>query len=117
MGRKLRLTASLLAMVALALIGATAVVAGNPHTTYTCTKTKKNGETDVRVSVPEPSVGGLTNAGFTCVTEAPTQEDEDEGEAQGEDEGEGETTDEGPGNDSTPEKDPNSRRRSVRRPP
>src|SRR4030095_5298387 len=81
MRSKLRLAASLLATVALALIGATAVGAGNPHTTYTCTKPKKNGETEVRVSVPEPSVGGLTNAGFTCVTEAPASEDEDEGQA------------------------------------
>ena len=121
MARKLRLAASLLAIAALALIGATAVVAGNPHTTYTCTKTKKNGETDVRVSVPEPSVAGLTNAGFTCVVEA-TQEDEgddqgddqggDQGDDQGGDQGDdqggdqGEATDEGPGNDSTPEQDP-----------
>jgi hypothetical protein len=117
MRSKLRLAASLLATVALALIGATAVVAGNPHTTYTCTKPKKNGETEVRVSVPEPSVGGLTNAGFTCVTEAPASEDEDEDEGQATDTGPGndstpeqdsepETTDEGPLNDSMPEQDP-----------
>jgi hypothetical protein len=113
MRSNLRLGASLLAIVALALIGATAVGAGNPHTTYTCTKTKKNGETDVRVSVPEPSVLGLTNAGFSCVPEVATHEGEDEalgedeGEAEGEAQGEaeGETTDEVPGNDSKPEND------------
>ena len=75
MRRNLTLAVWLLATMALALIGATAAAA-NPHTTYTCTKTKNNGQTDVKTSVPEPSLGGLTNAGYTCVAEAPPAEDE-----------------------------------------
>src|SRR5262245_40946177 len=69
MRSKLRLAASLLATTALVLTAATAIVAANPHTMYTCTKTK-NGKTDVKTAVPESAVGGLTNAGYACVAEA-----------------------------------------------
>jgi len=102
MRSKLRLATSLLAVVALALIGTTAAVAENPHATFTCTKTKKNGPPDIRVSVPEPAVSGLTNAGFVCVADATpaANDDEDEeqseeqdGEDEGQDEGEGEGED------------------------
>ena len=62
-----RLTAfvgiAMLALVAAASAGA----AGNSQATYTCTKVKHNGDTDVRVNVPSAAVDGLTNAGFTCV--------------------------------------------------
>lgn len=100
MGSKLKLATSLLAVVALALIGTTAAVAENPHATFTCTKTKKNGPPDVRVSVPEPAVSGLTNAGFVCVADAAPAANDDEDEEQseeqdGEDEGQDEAQDEG----------------------
>ena len=109
MRTRLKLAASLLAIVALALTGATAVAAGNPHVTYTCTKPKSNGESDVRVSVPGPAVGGLTNAGFTCVTEARAPE--------GEGEPEGESTDDGPGNDLDSTERLRTRRRGAFRLP
>jgi hypothetical protein len=132
MRRNLTLAVWLLATMALALIGATAAAA-NPHTTYTCTKTKNNGQTDVKTSVPEPSLGGLTNAGYTCVAEAPPAEDEvqeedevqddevqddevqEEDEVQDDevqeedevqDETESETRVEGQGDDSMPEENP-----------
>ena len=93
MRRTLAIAASLLALTALAAIGATAAAAKSPQPTYTCTKPKKNGELDVQVSVPASAVGGLTNAGYTCVANATTGEDEngDQGD-QGPDEGK-------PGND------------------
>ena len=93
MRRTLAIAASLLALTALAAIGATAAAAKSPQPTYTCTKPKKNGELDVQVSVPASAVGGLTNAGYTCVANAATGEDEngDQGD-QGPDEGK-------PGND------------------
>src|SRR5262245_41936205 len=69
MKSKLRLAASLLAATAVVLMAATAIVAANPHTMYTCTKTKKNGTTEVK-TVPEPAVDGQTQAGWTCVPEA-----------------------------------------------
>lgn len=72
-----KLIASLIAITALALVAATTVAAGNPHAAYTCVKVKQNGQTDVRVDVPEPAVGGLTNAGFTCVANATEGEGED----------------------------------------
>jgi hypothetical protein len=65
-----RLGGALVAIAALALFTATTIAAGSPHATYTCTKIKQNGDSDVRVLVPEPAVGGLTNAGFTCVADA-----------------------------------------------
>jgi hypothetical protein len=90
--RKVRkLCASLVAIAALALIAATTVAAGSPHATYTCVKVKENGKSDVRVQVPESAVGGLTNAGFTCVADA-VHESEDE--------------DEGPGNEPGPTNEP-----------
>ena len=76
MRRTLAIAASLLALTALAAIGATAAAAKSPQPTYTCTKPKKNGEPDVQISVPASAVGGLTNAGFTCVANAATGEDE-----------------------------------------
>lgn len=79
MRSNLRRAASLLAVMALALIAATAAVGTNPHTVYTCTKTQ-DGQTDVETSVPEPAVGGKTSAGYTCVVQAQAEEDEDEGE-------------------------------------
>jgi hypothetical protein len=105
------LAVSLLASMALALIAATAAVAANPHTTYTCTKTKNNGQTDVKTSVPEPGVGGLTNAGYTCVAEAPADED------QVQDEDEGETQDEGQGDASMPEENPEPKAEVTSSPP
>ena len=81
MTRKLELAASLLTAAALASIAATSVAAGNPQTTYTCTKTKNNGDSDVRVAVPETAVAGLTNAGYTCVVDTSAGEGD-----QGEDE-------------------------------
>ena len=88
MRRNLTLAVSLLAIMALALIGATAVVAANPHVMYTCTKTKKNGQTDVKTSVPETAVGGMNEAGFTCVAVAPADEEdvEEKEDVQDEDE-------------------------------
>ena len=88
MRSKLRLAASLLATMALVLIAATAIGAANPHTLFTCTKTK-NGKTDVKSSVPDSAVAGLTQAGYECVAEAEQGEDE------------GETPDGGAGNGST----------------
>jgi hypothetical protein len=62
-----RLTALVVGVAVLALVAvAGASAAGNPHATYTCVKIKKNGESEVRVNVPEPSVAGHENAGFTC---------------------------------------------------
>ena len=66
MRRNLTLAVLLLVTMALASTGAIAAAAG-PHTTYTCSKTKNNGDTDVKLAVPEPAVGGLTNAGWSCV--------------------------------------------------
>lgn len=99
----MRLAASVLAIAALALIGATAGAAVNPHATFTCTKTKKNGSTDVQVSVPESAVSGLTSAGFTCIADVPTNEGEEDNGGQGEDqdEGQGENQDEGQGEDES----------------
>ena len=97
---ELRLAASLLAIVALALIGSTAAVAVNPQATYTCTKTKPNGDV-VTVTVPESAVDGLTNAGFVCVkNEPPAEGPGDEGPG---DEGPG---DEGPGDDGPGDEGP-----------
>jgi hypothetical protein len=90
---------SLLALMVLAVSAATAAAA-NPHTTYTCTKTKKHGGSDVRTSVPESALPGLTNAGFTCVVEDSDDEGTDTGT------GTSETTDEGPSDDSSPKNDP-----------
>jgi hypothetical protein len=117
MRKNLTLAVSLLAIMALALVGATAVVAANPHTTYTCTKTKNNGQTDVKTSVPEPSVGGLTNAGYTCVAAAPAAEDEAQDEDQAQDEDEGETHDEEQGDDSMPEDNPEPKAKVTSPPP
>ena len=107
MRAKLRLAASLLAIAAVALIAGSTVATASPHTTYTCTKTKHNGGTDVRVSVPENAVSGLTNAGFTCVAEPSTGDDQPAGDDQptGDDQpaGGGETEDGGADNRSTPE--------------
>ena len=74
----------------------TAVVAGaagNPHPMYTCVKIKQNGESEVRVNVPEPSVAGHTNAGFTCVL----NEDEADTENPGGEDPAGDHGNEGPG--------------------
>jgi hypothetical protein len=79
MRSNLRRAASLLAIMALASIAATAAVAANPLTTYTCTKTKNNGQTDVETGVPASALGGKTNAGFVCVAEGVSDE-EDEGD-------------------------------------
>lgn len=88
MRRMRRVSAALLAIAALALFAATTVASGNPHATYTCVKVKQNGDSDVRVSVPEPAVSGLTNAGFTCVADTPGEgEGEGEIEDPGDDEG------------------------------
>jgi Flp pilus assembly pilin Flp len=78
--------ASLVAIMALALIAATTVAAANPHQTYTCVKVMENGQSEVQVDVPEPAVAGLTNAGFTCVAD--------------------ETDEEGPGNEDPGNEDP-----------
>lgn len=98
MRRTLAIAASLLALTALAAIGATAAAAKSPQPTYTCTKPKKNGELDVQVSVPASAVGGLTNAGFTCVANAATGEDEngDQGDQGDQGPDEEETGDDGP---------------------
>jgi hypothetical protein len=85
MRRTLAIAASLLALAALALIGATAAVAKNPNPTYTCTKPKQSGNPDVRVSVPEGAVSGLTNAGFTCVADSATDESQGDEQGQGDD--------------------------------
>jgi hypothetical protein len=74
-----RLTA-VLSITALALFAAVSAGAANPHATYTCTKVKHNGDTDTQVNVPESAVGGLTNAGFTCV---PNEDDNQGNENQG----------------------------------
>jgi len=97
MRRTMAIAASLLALTALAAIGATAAAAKSPQPTYTCTKPKKNGELDVQVSVPASAVGGLTNAGFTCVANAATGEDEngDQGDQGDQGEDEEETGDDG----------------------
>jgi hypothetical protein len=79
-----KLSIVLIGIAALVLIAATTVASGNPHQTYTCVKVKQNGDEDVRVSVPEPAVSGLTNAGFVCVADVL-----DQGEGEGEGEGEG----------------------------
>jgi hypothetical protein len=89
----------LLALMVLAVIAATAAAA-SPHPTYTCTKTKKKGGSEVRTSVPETAVPSLTNAGFACVVEDSDDEGTDTGT------GTGETTDEGSGDDSSPENGP-----------
>lgn len=103
MRSKPRLAVSLLATTALVLVTATAVVAANPHAMYTCTKTK-NEKTDVKTSVPEPAVGGLTHAGYTCVAEVQQGDDGDQQGDQPSDEGQDEGTaqDSGPGMGSTP---------------
>jgi hypothetical protein len=112
---KLGVSASLLATAALALIAATAASAGNPHTTYTCTKPKKNGGADVRVSVPDTAISGLTNAGFTCVVEERTGEDDESVDDQSGgvtdqtvDDGSAQGGDEGPADDSTSADETNS---------
>ena len=100
MRSELRLAAALLATVALALIASTAAVAVNPQATYTCTKTKPNGDV-VTVTVPESAVDGLTNAGFVCVKNEPSAEGPgDEGPG---DEGPG---DEGPSDETPGDEDP-----------
>ena len=95
----LRLGAALLAVAALALVAVATGAAGSPHATYTCVKEKRNGGTEVQVAVPEAAVGGLTNAGFTCVLESSAGGDENEEE--NEDEGEDEGENEGPGASDT----------------
>jgi hypothetical protein len=97
-----RLIGTLIAIAALALLVATTVEASNPNATYTCVKVKQNGDSDVRVDVPEPAVNGLTNAGFTCVADAV---DEPEGE---EDPGNGEEEDPGNDEEADPGHDPES---------
>lgn len=89
MRRTMALAASLLALVALALVGATAAAADSSTATYTCTKEKKHGSPDVRVSVPETAVGGLTGAGFTCVLD--TVADETQGDDQQDEQGDDQT--------------------------
>jgi hypothetical protein len=75
-----RLTA-VLSIAALALFAAVSAGAANPHPTYTCTKVKHNGDTDTQVNVPDSAVGGLTNAGFTCVAnEDDNQGDDNQGD-------------------------------------
>jgi hypothetical protein len=101
----LRLAASLVATAALALIASTAALADNPQASYTCTKTKPNGDV-VTVTVPESAVDSLTKAGFVCVKNEPAAEepgDEGPGDEGPGDEGPGDETpgDEGPG-DETP---------------
>jgi hypothetical protein len=66
--------AAFVSITALALFAAVSASADNPNTTYTCTKVKHNGDTDVQVNVPDSAVGGLTNAGYACVA------NEDEGQ-------------------------------------
>ncbi len=105
MRSELRLAAALLATVALALIASTAAVAVNPQATYTCTKTKPNGDV-VTVTVPESAVDGLTNAGFVCVKNEPPAEgpgDEGPGDEGPGDEGPG---DEGPGDEGPGDEGP-----------
>jgi hypothetical protein len=60
-----RLTA-FVSIAAVALLAAASAGAVGSQPTFTCTKVKQNGKTDVQVNVPEAAVGGLTNAGFTC---------------------------------------------------
>lgn len=84
----LRVGASLLAATAFALVAVASGMAGSPHATYTCVKVT-NGETEVRVAVPEPAVGGLTNAGFTCVPESSGGGSENEEENEDQSEGPG----------------------------
>src|SRR5262245_22167198 len=68
-----RLTA-FVGIAVLALIAAlSAGAAGNPHTTYTCTKVKRNGDTEIHPNVPESAVGGQTTAGFTCTANSGEQ--------------------------------------------
>jgi hypothetical protein len=80
-----KLSVSLVAITALALMATATVPAANPNAAYTCIKETENGH-DVVVGVPEAAVPGLTNAGFTCVPNAGEDENEDPG-------------DEGPGNE------------------
>jgi hypothetical protein len=100
-----RLSGTLIAIAALALLVATTVAASNPHATYTCVKVKQNGDSDVRVDVPEPAVNGLTNAGFTCVADAvdEPEDEEDPGNGEEEDPGNGE---EDPGDEPESGNDP-----------
>ena len=93
-----KLIASLVAITALALMAATTGAAENPHATYTCVKVKQNGQSDVRVDVPEPAVAGLTNAGFTCVANPAEDETEDPGDE--------ESGNEDPGNEDPGNEDP-----------
>ena len=65
-----KLAASVVTVAALAVIAVAAATAANPHQKYTCTRETENGH-EVQVDVPEPAVSGLTNAGFTCVPNAP----------------------------------------------
>jgi len=90
MSKILRLTA-FLSITALALLAAMVAGAADSSTTYTCTKVKQNGDTDVRVDVPESSLGGLINAGFTCVA----NDDDEQGRPGGDPSGE-------QGDDETP---------------
>jgi hypothetical protein len=81
---------------------------GNPQPTYTCTKSKSHGKPDVRVSIPESAVGGLTNAGFVCVADTPEEEGQDEQSQDEQSQG-----DEGPADESSPEDDPDSKVENV----
>ena len=74
----LRLTA-FVSIAALALFAAMSAGATNPHATYTCTKVKHNGDTEVKANVPDSAVGGLTQAGYTCVA----NEDDEQGAPSG----------------------------------
>ena len=71
----LRLTA-FLCTAALALFAAMSAGASTAPVLYTCTKVKPNGDTQVRVHIPESALGGLTSAGFECVAEPADQGDQ-----------------------------------------
>ena len=117
MRRTLAIAASLLALTALAAIGATAAAAKSPQPKYTCTKPKKNGELRRSGPVPRPR-GRLTDAGYTCVANAATGEDENGDQG---DQGDQGPDEEKPGNDGpeAPElgspRPPSTHRRSPAR--
>jgi hypothetical protein len=99
MGTPWKFAASALTVIALALIAMTAAAAAaNPHQRYTCTKSTPNGN-EVQVNVPEPAVAGLSNAGFTCVPNAPAGDDPPGEDPGGEDPGGEDPGGEDPGGD------------------
>jgi hypothetical protein len=92
-----KLAASLATVAAFSVIAVAAATAANPHQMYTCVKVTPGGEV-VQVEVPEPAVKGLTKAGYTCVPNPPSEE-EDPGNEDPGDEGPGDAP--GPGSSAS----------------